>query len=86
MPHYRTLIVGLVISGASPISAITQQILDKSNIPYLREEKTTTADLYQTINKDVSKIVAEDSEKLDLIRSLAEDRFDIDMFDDLFSH
>jgi dethiobiotin synthetase len=85
MPQYRALIVGLVISGATPISAITQQILDKSNIPYLREEQTTTADLYQAINKDVSKIVAEDSEKLDLIRSLAEDRFDFDTIDELFS-
>lgn len=86
MPHYRALIVGLVISGVSPVSVITQQILDKSNIPYLRAEKTTTADLYQTINKDVSKIVAEDSEKLDLIRSLAEDRLDFDTIDTLFSH
>jgi dethiobiotin synthetase len=85
MPHYRALIVGLVISGTSPISFITQQILDKSNIPYLRAEKMITADLYQTINKDVSKIIAEDKEKLDLIRSLAEDRFDFDAIDDLFA-
>lgn len=86
MPQYRALIVGLVISGVSPISAITQEILDKSNIPYLRAEHTTTADLYQTINKDVSKIVAEDTEKLDLIRSLAEDRLDFEAIDTLFSH
>ncbi len=85
MPHYRALIVGLVISGGSPISFITQQIIDKSKIPYMRAEKMITADLYQTINRDVSNIVAEDSEKLDLIRSLAEERFDFDVLDDLFS-
>lgn len=83
MPHYRALIVGLVISGASPIGFITQQILDKSKIPYMRAEKKITADLYHAINKDVSKIVAEDREKLDLIRALAEDHFNCDAIDEL---
>lgn len=86
MPHYRALIVGLVISGGSPISFITQQILDKSRIPYMRAEKMITADLYQTINKDVSNIVPQDKEKLDLIRALAEDRFDFNALDELFSN
>jgi len=85
MPHYRALIVGLVISGASPISDITQQILVKSKIPYMHAEKKITADLYHKINKDISNIIAEDSEKLDLIRSLAEDRLDFDAIDALFS-
>lgn len=84
MPHYRSLIVGLVISGASPISFITQQILDKSKIPYMHAEKKITADLYQTINRDISKIIAEDSEKLDLIRALAENAFDFNAIDELF--
>lgn len=84
MPHYRELIVGLVISGVSPIASITQQILDKSKIPYMRAEKMISADLYQAINRDVHKIVAEDREKLDLIRSLAEDSFDFDAIDRLF--
>jgi BioD-like phosphotransacetylase family protein len=85
MPHYRTRIVGLVIAGGYPISAITQQILDKSKVPYMRAENANSADLYHTINKDVSKIVAEDREKLDLIRSLAEEKFEFDSLDLLFS-
>lgn len=85
MPQYRALIVGLVISGAAPIDPITQQILDKSRIPYLRDELRTSAELYQKIDRDVSKIVADDTEKLDLIRSLAEVRFDFDAIDELFT-
>jgi len=85
MPHYRALIVGLVISGATAISTMSQEILDKSKIPYIRAEKMITAELYHTINKDVSKIVAEDREKLDLIESLAKKRFDFDVIDGLMS-
>ena len=36
------------------------------------------------INKDVSKIIAEDTEKLDLIKSLAEKRFDFKEIDKIF--
>jgi uncharacterized protein len=85
MPQYRSLIVGLVISGVSPVNEITQQILDKSKIPYMRAENTISANLYQKINKDVSKIVAEDTEKLDLIFTLAEKKLDFDAIDALFS-
>lgn len=85
MPEYRSLIVGLVISGATPIAPITRQILDKSRIPYMREDELTSAELYQIIGKDVSKIIAEDTEKLDLIRSLAEQSFDFETIDELFS-
>ena len=85
MPDYRAMIVGLVITGASPISFITRQILDKSRIPYMRSEKMITTDIYHTINKDVSKIIAKDREKLDLIRTLAEESFDFDAIDELFT-
>ena len=85
MPQYRSLIAGLVISGAAPIDPITQQILDKSRIPYLRDELRTSAELYQKIDRDVSKIIADDTEKLDLIRSLAEVSFDFNAIDELFS-
>ncbi|WP_321371762.1 AAA family ATPase [uncultured Desulfuromusa sp.] len=85
MPHYKDLIVGMVISGATAINSMTQQILDDTNIPYIRAEKMITAELYHTINKDVSKIVAEDREKLDLIKKLAEKRFDFDVIDELIS-
>ena len=74
-----------VISGATAINSMTQQILDDTNIPYIRAEKMITAELYHTINKDVSKIVAEDREKLDLIKKLAEKRFDFDVIDGLIS-
>lgn len=84
MPDYRSKIVGLVIPGIIPISTITQQILEQSNIPYLRNRTHTTAELYHLITEDVSKITAEDTEKLDLIRSLAEKRLDFDQLDALF--
>lgn len=84
MPEYRTKIVGLVIPGILPISHITQQILDRGNIPYLRTSAHTTAELYHLITEDVSKITAEDTEKLALIRTLAEKRFDFDTIDALF--
>jgi hypothetical protein len=85
MPQYRSLIIGLVFPGAAPISPITQQILDKSRIPYLRDEGRTSTDIYQIIDRDVAKIVADDHEKLDLIRTLADQSFDFDAIDTLFS-
>lgn len=84
LPEYRERIVGLVIPGVMPVSRITQQILDRSNIPYLRTMAHTTAELYHLITEDVSKITAEDTEKLALIRTLAEKRFDFDTLDQLF--
>ncbi len=85
MPEYSSHIVGLVISGATPMAPITQQILDKSRIPYIRDEQRTSAELYQIIGKDVSKIIAEDTEKLDLIRSLADKSLDFEAIYELFS-
>jgi hypothetical protein len=84
IPAYRSRIVGLIIPGVAPVSAITQMILDRSNIPYLRAEEQTTASLYSIISEDVSKITAADSEKLDLIRSLAETHIDFELLDGIF--
>jgi BioD-like phosphotransacetylase family protein len=84
MEEYRPRIVGLVIPGIAPISRITQQILDRSGIPYLRTNRTT-ADLFLTITEDVSKITSDDHEKIALIQKLAEKRFDFDSVDRLFS-
>jgi dethiobiotin synthetase len=84
IPEYREKLVGLVIPGIQPIGRITQQILDRSNIPYLRTQSHTTAELYQIITEDVSKLTAEDTEKLSLVRSLAEG-FDFDALDALFA-
>jgi len=85
MPEYRSLISGLIIPGISEVSTITQRIIDRSNIPYLRTDKHSTAELYRIITEDVSKITAEDTEKLDLVRSLAEQRLDFDALDALFA-
>lgn len=84
MPEYRPLIAGLIIPGIVPVSTITQRIVDRSNIPYLRTDTLTTTELYRIITEDVSKITAEDTEKLALIRTLAEERLDFDAIDNLF--
>jgi BioD-like phosphotransacetylase family protein len=84
MPEYRSSIVGLVIPGIIPVSTITQRIIERSKIPYLRTHKHTTAELYHIITEDVSKITPEDTEKLDLVRTLAERRLDFDALDELF--
>jgi len=85
MPEYRSSITGLIIPGIAPVSTITQRIIDRSNIPYLRTDKYSTAELYRIITEDVSKITAEDTEKLDLVRSLAEERLDFDALDAVFT-
>ena len=84
MPEYRPKIIGLVIPGLAPISKITQQILDRSNIPYMRTDRTT-ADLFLTITEDVSKLTADDREKISLVQTLAEKRLDFDFIDALFA-
>ncbi|MDD2899119.1 MAG: AAA family ATPase [Desulfuromonadaceae bacterium] len=84
IPEYRHLIVGLIIPGTAPVSTITQMILDRSNIPYMRSERHTTADLYRIVTEDVSKITAEDTQKLGLIRNLAEKYIDFDLLDGIF--
>ncbi len=84
IPEYREKIVGLVIPGISPIGKITQQILDRSNIPYLRTRQHTTAELHRLITEDVSKLTAEDTEKIALVRNLADTAFDFDALDALF--
>ncbi len=85
IPEYRARIIGLVIPGLAPVSRITQLILERSNIPYMRTQSYSTAALYQIITEDVSKTTAEDTQKLELIRSLAEKRLDFDEIDALFA-
>lgn len=84
MPEYRRMLSGLVIPGIAPVSTITQRIIDRSNIPYLRTQKHSTAELYRIITEDVSKITAEDTEKLDLVRALAEEKLDFDALERIF--
>ncbi len=82
LPEYRHLLAGLVIPGIAKISAITQKILDRSGIPYMRTNRTT-ADVFNTIHDDVSKLNATDTEKINLIIELADKRFDFDSIDAL---
>lgn len=84
MADYHSKLVGLVIPGIIPISTITQRILDRSRIPYLRTNRYTTGELYRVLTDDVSKISALDIQKLDLVRTLAEEYIDFDRFDALF--
>lgn len=83
IPAYHRKIVGLVIPGHAPVSAITQQILDDSGIPYIRIVESTTAEAYSAITGHISKISPEDDEKIDLICSLAEKVIDFEAIDRL---
>ncbi len=83
IPAYKRKIVGLIIPGHSPVSPITQQILDDSGIPYIRIIESTTAETYSAVTGHISKISAEDDEKIDLICSLAEKVIDFEEIDRL---
>jgi len=84
MPEYFEQIAGIVITGVAPVSAITQKILDDSKIPYLRCEKRTTAEIFSRLENFVSKITAEDEEKINLVQNLAETELDFKSIDALF--
>jgi phosphate acetyltransferase len=80
IPAYRRKLAGLVIPGTAPISAITQKILDDSTIPYIRTE-LNTADAFISLTEHVSKITADDQEKISHIKSSAEKVFDFQAID-----
>jgi BioD-like phosphotransacetylase family protein len=80
IPEFREKIAGLVITGQTPVSNISQQIVEDSGIPYIRVNKTT-ADVYTALNDDVAKITVEDEEKLNWIRAHAEQEIDFDAID-----
>lgn len=82
IPAYKAKIAGLVVAGHVPVSKISQQILDDSNIPYIRVDKTT-AKVFTTLSADVAKITAEDEEKLAWIKTNAEHDVDFDAIDAL---
>jgi len=71
IPAFREKIAGLVIPGQAPISEITGQILRDSGVPFIRIP-VRTADAFSAITDHVSKIGAEDREKIDLIKGSAE--------------
>jgi BioD-like phosphotransacetylase family protein len=71
IPAYREKIAGLVIPGNAPVSEITGQILRESGVPFIRIP-VRTAEAFSAITDHVSKISAEDTEKIDLIKASAE--------------
>lgn len=83
IPGYKEKIAGLVIPGIGEVSRITQTILDRSGIPYMRVHRSTS-EVFAILSEDVSKITAEDTHKISLIQELAEKRFDFDTIDALF--
>ena len=82
IPEYHHLLAGLLIPGVAQVSSITQKILDRSGIPYMRTSRTT-AEVFNIINEDVSKLNAKDTQKIDLIKELADKRFNFDAIDEL---
>ncbi len=82
IPAYKEKIVGLIVAGQTPTSPITQQILDDSNVPYIRVHDST-ADIFTTIMEDVAKISSEDLEKINWIKANAENEIDFEAIDAL---
>lgn len=84
LPEYRQKIAGMVIPGHAPVSPITRKIVDDSHIPYIRTS-LTNSEAFSRIKNDVSKITADDKEKIDLIRHLADVELDFDAIDTLLN-
>jgi BioD-like phosphotransacetylase family protein len=84
MPEYRRKIAGIVIPGVCDISHVTQKIVEASGIPYIRCGLTASR-VFELLMDDVSKLTAEDSQKLNLIVDLAEKHFNFDAIDALLT-
>lgn len=82
IPAYKLRLAGLIVSGHAPVSAITQQILDDSMIPYIRIEETSSEVFYR-LKEHVSKIGPEDREKIELINTVSESCIDFTSIDAL---
>lgn len=82
LEEYRKKIAGIVIPGLGKISKITQKIIVSSGIPYLLAGRTTTT-VFEMLKDDVSKLTAEDTQKLKLITGLADEQLDFESIDAL---
>ena len=82
IPEYCEKLSGVLISGASPVARLTQQVLDDSRLPFMRTEQLTSA-VFQTLTRDVSKITAEDLEKINHVKDLAEQDLNFDLIDSM---
>ena len=80
IPEFRERLAGLIVTGHAPMSTITQRILEDSNIPYIRIEETTS-EVYYRLREHVSKIGPDDTEKIELINSIAEKYISFDAID-----
>ncbi len=80
IPEYHEKLAGVLISGVSPVARLTQQVLDDSDLPFMRTEQLTSM-VFETVTRDVSKITADDHEKINLIKELAEQDLDFDLID-----
>jgi len=83
IPDYREKIAGIAIPGHAPVSAITQKIIDDSGIPFIRIPQTT-AEVYTALTGHISKISAEDTEKISLVTSEAESVIDFSTIETIF--
>ncbi len=77
IPAFQDKIAGIVIPGHAPVSAITQRIIDDSGIPHIRIARTT-AEVYSALTDHISKITHEDTEKISLVTSQAEQVIDFE--------
>ena len=80
IPDFKKRLTGLIISGHAPMSRITQQILEDSRIPHFRIEETSS-DVFSRLREHVSKIGPDDTEKIALVNSMAEQYIDFDAID-----
>lgn len=80
IPEYRAKLAGVLISGVNPIAKLTRQVLDDSELPFMRSEQLTSS-VFKTVTRDVSKITADDLEKINLVKKLAEQDLDFDLID-----
>lgn len=82
LEEYRRKIAGIIIPGVGTVSHITQKIIETSKIPYMWAGRTSSA-VFEIVRDDVSKLTAEDTQKIKLITDLAEKRFNFDAIDAL---
>ncbi len=82
LEEYRKKIAGIIIPGVGAVSHITEKIIETSKIPFMRAGRTSSA-VFEIIRDDVSKLTAEDTQKIDLITDLAEKRFNFNAIDAL---
>jgi BioD-like phosphotransacetylase family protein len=80
--EYRQKLAGVLITGTNNVSPMTQKILDDTGLPYIRCPRLT-ADVFTAVTDDVSKITADDSQKIRLVQSLAEKEIDFEAIDAL---